>query len=159
MDTPVVIALIVFFGIFLMFFIVSLLSDLWIFLVSLGSATAAYFIRDWYPMFFEVIKTSPVVQHLHLMSPDKLDSTTIFVMVGLLIVVATILCIPALPFSATYRQMLGANRLTRRDETFIRGLIKVELDNLRDDLKKRLSLEKQDRQDTKKTILPTLEEK
>lgn len=155
METPVVVALIVFFGIFLMFFIVSLLSDLWIFLVSLGSAAAAYFMRDWYPMVFDVIKTSPVVQQLHLMPPDKLDSTTIFIVVGVLIVVATILCIPALPFSATYRQMLGANKLTRRDETFIRGLIKTELD----DLRRRLSLEKQERQDTKKTILPTLEEK
>jgi len=155
MDTPVVIALIVFFGIFLMFFIVSLLSDLWIFLVSLGSAAAAYFMRDWYPMVFDVIKTSPVVQQLHLMPPDKLDSTTIFIVAGFLVVIATILCIPALPFSATYRQMLGANKLTRRDETFIRGLIKTELD----DLRKRLSLEKQERQDIKKTILPTLEEK
>jgi hypothetical protein len=155
MDTPVVIALIVFFGIFLMFFIVSLLSDLWIFLVSLGSAAAAYFMRDWYPMVFDVIKTSPVVQQLHLMPPDKLDSTTIFIVAGFLVVIATILCIPALPFSATYRQMLGANKLTRRDETFIRGLIKTELD----DLRKRLSLEKQERQEVKKTILPTLEEK
>ncbi len=155
MDTPVVIALIVFFGIFLMFFIVSLLSDLWIFLVSLGSAAAAYFMRDWYPMVFDVIKTSPVVQQLHLMPPDKLDSTTIFIIAGVLVVIATILCIPALPFSATYRQMLGANKLTRRDETFIRGLIKTELD----DLRKRLSMERQERQDIKKTILPTLEEK
>lgn len=155
METPVVIALIVFFGIFLMFFIVSLLSDLWIFLVSLGSAAAAYFMRDWYPMVFDVIKTSPVVQQLHLMPPDKLDSTTIFIVAGVLVVIATILCIPALPFSATYRQMLGANKLTRRDETFIRGLIKTELD----DLRKRLSLERQERQEIKKTILPTLEEK
>jgi hypothetical protein len=155
MDTPVVIALIVFFGIFLMFFIVSLLSDLWIFLVSLGSAAAAYFMRDWYPMVFDVIKTSPVVQQLHLMPPDKLDSTTIFIIAGVLVIIATILCIPALPFSATYRQMLGANKLTRRDETFIRGLIKTELD----DLRKRLSMERQERQDIKKTILPTLEEK
>ncbi len=155
MDTPVVIALMVFFGIFLMFFIVSLLSDLWIFLVSLGSAAAAYFMRDWYPMVFDVIKTSPVVQQLHLMPPDKLDSTTIFIIAGVLVVIATILCIPALPFSATYRQMLGANKLTRRDETFIRGLIKIELD----DLRKRLSMERQERQDIKKTILPTLEEK
>ncbi len=155
METPVVIALIVFFGIFLMFFIVSLLSDLWIFLVSLGSAAAAYFMRDWYPMLFDAIKTSPVVQQLHLMPPDKLDSTTIFIVAGFLVVIATILCIPALPFSATYRQMLGANKLTRRDETFIRGVIKTELD----DLRKRLSLEKQERQDIKKTILPTLEEK
>jgi len=155
MDTPVVIALIVFFGIFLMFFIVSLLSDSWIFLVSLGSAAAAYFMRDWYPMVFDVIKTSPVVQQLHLMPPDKLDGTTIFIITGVLVVIATILCIPALPFSATYRQMLGANKLTRRDETFIRGLIKTELD----DLRKRLSMERQERQDIKKTILPTLEEK
>ena len=155
MDTPVVIALIVFFGIFLMFFIVSLLSDLWIFLVSLGSAAAAYFMRDWYPMVFDVIKTSPVVQQLHLMPPDKLDSTTIFIIAGVLVIIATILCIPALPFSATYRQMLGANKLTRRDETFIRGLIKTELD----DLRKRLSMERQERQEIKKTILPTLEEK
>jgi hypothetical protein len=155
METPVVVALIVFFGIFLMFFIVSLLSDLWIFLVSLGSAAAAYFMRDWYPMVFDVIKTSPVVQQLHLMPPDKLDSTTIFIVAGVLVVIATILCIPALPFSATYRQMLGANKLTRRDETFIRGLITTELS----DLRKRLSLEKQERQEVKKTILPTLEEK
>jgi hypothetical protein len=155
MDSPVVIALMVFFGIFLMFFIVSLLSDLWIFLVSLGSAAAAYFMRDWYPMVFDVIKTSPVVQQLHLMPPDKLDSTTMFIVAGVLVVIATILCIPALPFSATYRQMLGANKLTRRDETFIRGLIKTELD----DLRKRLSMERQERQETKKTILPTLEEK
>jgi len=155
MDTPIVTALMVFFGIFLMFFIVSLLSDLWIFLVSLGSAAAMYFIRDWYPMLFDAIKTSPLVQQLHLMPPDKLDSTTIFVIAGFLIIISTIICIPALPFSATYRQMLGANKLTRRDESYIRGVIKTELD----DLRKRLSLEKHERQDIKKPILPTLEEK
>lgn len=155
MDTPVVIALIVFFGIFLMFFIVSLLSDLWIFLVSLGSAAAMYFIRDWYPMVFNAIKNSPLAQQLHLMPPEQLDSTTIFVVAGILVVIATILCIPALPFSATYRQMLGANKLTRRDETYIRGVVKTELD----DLRKRLSLEKPERQERKSPILPTLEEK
>lgn len=155
MDSPLVIALMVFVGIFVMFFIVSLLADLWIFVVSLGSAVAAYFMRDWYPMVFEVIKTSPIVQQLPLMPPDKLDSTTMFIVAGVLVVIATILCIPALPFSATYRQMLGANKLTRRDETFIRGLIKTELD----DLRKRLSLERQERQEIKKTLLPTLEEK
>jgi len=129
MDNPFVIALLVFFGVFIMFFVISLLSDLLIVMLTLGSAFLAYFIPDWYPVFYEQVVNTPVANFLGLVEPAQLDAATTYVMGGLVVLTAALLSVPVLPFSATYRQILGANRIGRQDEAYILSLVQTELKN------------------------------
>ncbi len=132
MDAPWILALIAFFGIFLMFVIISLLADLLIIGAALGCAAAAYFMPSWYPLFFEFIQDTQLPVYLGLKAPLEgggLEQMTLYTMVGLLVFLGTLICIPALPFSATYRQVLGANKIGKRDEVFVRALVRSELDD------------------------------
>ena len=131
MDTPWILALIVFVGIFLMFVIISLLSDLLIIGTVLGCTAAAYFIPEWYPLFYEFIADTQIPVYLGLAAPvdnAPIEQATIYTLTGLLIFFGTLVCIPALPFSATYRQILGANKIGKRDEAFVKALVKAEMD-------------------------------
>ncbi|MDM8548073.1 hypothetical protein QUF61_16415 [Candidatus Venteria ishoeyi] len=126
MDSPLLLAFIVFAGIFLLFFFISLLSDLVIVGVALSTAIAAYFIPEWYPVLFEMLKDTQIPTYLGLAQPDKLDDASRYLVAVMLTVLATLVCIPVLPFSATYRQMLGANKIGRQDEAYIKTLIHME---------------------------------
>jgi len=126
-DNPIILAIMVFFGIFLMFFFISLLSDLIIVTLTLGSAAAAYFIPEWYPIFYDTIKDTNLVNLLGLVSPDSLDLATKRVIAILLVLSATLIAIPVLPFSGTYRQILGANRIGRKDEAYISSVIAKQI--------------------------------
>jgi len=139
MDTPLILALCVFFGIFLMFFFLSLLSDLLIIGIAVGCAAAAYFIPDWYPMLYEALQGSPLLTYLSLGAPETLSASNRYVLSALLTLLGALFCIPALPFSATYRQLLGANKIGRQDESYIKSLVRSELEAL---LRKRTPEEK-----------------
>jgi hypothetical protein len=139
MDTPLILAAVVFIGIFLMFFVISLLADLVVVGIALGSAVAAYFLPEWYPSFYEIMKDTLLLGYLGLTDPEQISTTGRYMMSVLIILGGTVLCIPALPFSATYRQMLGANKIGRQDEGYIKSLIKTELDEELAGIRKRLS--------------------
>ncbi len=126
-DNPIILAIMVFFGIFLMFFFISLLSDLIIVVLTLGSAAAAYFIPEWYPIFYDAVKDTDLVSLLGLVTPEALDTATKRVMAILLVATATLIAIPVLPFSGTYRQILGANRIGRKDEAYITSIISKQV--------------------------------
>jgi len=126
-DNPIILAIIVFFGIFLMFFFISLLSDLIIVTLTLGSAAAAYFIPEWYPIFYDMIKDSNLINLLNLATPENLDLASKRTLAALLIFSATLIAIPVLPFSGTYRQILGANRIGRKDEAYISSVIAKQI--------------------------------
>jgi len=133
MDSPWILAVIAFFGIFLMFVIISLLADLLIIGTAAGCAAAAYFLPSWYPLFYEFIQDTQLPIYLGLAAPlenGSLEQATLYTMMGLIIFVGTLICIPALPFSATYRQILGANKIGKRDEAFVRALVRSEIDYL-----------------------------
>ena len=126
MESSLILAFIVFAGIFLSFFFISLLSDLIIVGVALGTAAAAYFIPEWYPILFDMLKDTPIAMYLGLANPDQLDDATRYLVAAMLVFLATLVCIPVLPFSATYRQMLGANKIGRQDEAYIKSIIHTE---------------------------------
>lgn len=131
MDSPWILALIAFFSIFLMFVMISLLADLLIIGTAVGCAAAAYFLPSWYPLFYEIVAETQLPVYLGLAAPlenGSLEQATLYTMMALLIFAGTLICIPALPFSATYRQILGANKIGKRDENFIRLLVRAEME-------------------------------
>ncbi|GEM_PF-1996621 len=132
MDSPWIVALLVFLGIFLMFVLISLLADLLIIGTAISCAAAAYFMPNWYPLFFDFVKDTQLPVYLGLADPSggALEQVTLYSMSALLVFGGTLICIPALPFSATYRQILGANKIGKSDETFVRALVRSELDDL-----------------------------
>lgn len=132
MDSPWVLALIAFFGIFLMFVIISLLADLLIIGTAVGCAAAAYFLPSWYPLFYDFVQNTQLPIYLGLTAPLEsggLEQATLYAMMGLIILLGTLICIPALPFSGTYRFILGANsrKITKSDENYIRDLVRSEI--------------------------------
>jgi hypothetical protein len=139
MDSPFIIALLVFFGIFLMFVFISLLSDLVIVGVALACAVLAYYIPGFYPEIYEALSHSlQGLRQFGIVLPEQLDSSTHYLLAGLIVLGGTLICIPVLPFSATYRQMLGANKLSSGDEIHVKRLVAEELERL----KKKLAEEK-----------------
>lgn len=127
MDSPFIIAAIAFFGIFFMFFFISLLSDLVIILIALGSAFLAYNIPEYYGEFRDILNSVPSLQQVGLHLPQQPDVQAFYVLAILIIGIGTILCIPVLPFSATYRHMLGSYHLSKRDENRIRSMMYAEI--------------------------------
>lgn len=127
MESPFVIAGLVFLGIFFMFFFISLLSDLVIVGVAVGSAVLAYNIPQFYPEFRDILNDLPFLHQVGLVLPHQADVQAYYMIAVLIILVGTLLCIPVLPFSATYRHMLGAQRISSRDEARIRDMIYAEV--------------------------------
>ncbi len=139
MESPLVIAVLVFFGIFLMFLIISLLSDLVIVGIALSCAVLTYYLPDLYPEFYDLLSANlKGLQQIGIVLPEQLDAQTHYLLAFLIVVAGTLACIPVLPFSATYRQMLGANKLSKHDETHVRRLFAEELERM----KKKLAEEK-----------------
>lgn len=132
MDSPFLIALIVFFGIFLMFVVISLLSDLVIVGIALACAVFAYYIPSVYPEIYEMLSAYlQGLQQFGIVLPAQLDSQTHYLLAALVVLGGTLVCIPVLPFSATYRQMLGANKLSSSDEIHVKRLVAEELERLK----------------------------
>lgn len=132
MDSPFVVALLVFFGIFFMFLVISLLSDLVIVGIALGCAVVAYYIPSLYPEFYELLSANlHGLQQFGITLPQQLDTQTHYLLAGLVVLIGTVACIPVLPFSATYRQMLGANKLSSQDDVHVKRLVAEELERLK----------------------------
>jgi hypothetical protein len=134
MDSPIIIALAVFLGIFLMFFIISLLSDLLIVGIVLSSAVLAYFIPEIYQAsYFQGFLHNQLsfLQSFGISFPAELDAATYYLIGALIVFAGTLICIPVLPFSAVYRQMLGANKISGRDEHKVRAIVVEELELVR----------------------------
>jgi hypothetical protein len=134
MESPFLIALIVFFGIFILFFFISLLSDLFVIAIMISSATLAYFIPEFYdsPNFQQFLNENlSFIRMLGMSFPEQLDTATHYVLAALIMLGGTLACVPVLPFSAVYRQMLGANKISRSDELHVRALVAEELELIR----------------------------
>jgi hypothetical protein len=134
MESPFVIAMLVFFGIFLMFFLISLLSDLFVIGIMISSAIFAYFIPEFYdsPNFQQFLTENlRFMRMLGISFPEQLDAATHYLLGGMIMLAGTLACVPVLPFSAVYRQMLGANKISRSDELHVRTLVAEELELIR----------------------------
>lgn len=145
MESPIVVALFVFFGIILLFFVISLFSDLLIFAIILGSSILAYLVPEIYQAenFQQVLHENlSFLDIFGVTFPAELDIGTHYLLAFLIMLGGTLLCVPVLPFSALFRQMLGANKISGRDEILVKRIIAEELELIR----QRVSAEKKRRQ-------------
>jgi len=131
MDSPWVLAIGVFILIYLMFFFISLLADMFILFIALGCAILAFNIPELYPDIVELLQQVELPQQVGFILPPEPTLTSQLTLALLVVFFGTLACIPFLPFSATYRQMLGANKIGKSDELYIRRLVGEEWDRLR----------------------------
>lgn len=124
MDSPIVVALIVFFSIFFMFLLMRLFADMYIVAVALVAGGTAYFIPGEYKEFYKVfMEDMPRLNVIGVELSPQADLLSIYFIALLIMLFAVLLCLPALPFSATYRQILGANSLSHSEELKIKRWI------------------------------------
>ncbi|OQW93415.1 MAG: hypothetical protein BWK79_11275 [Beggiatoa sp. IS2] len=134
-----IIAIIAFLSIYLMFLLIRIFADMFIVGIALVGALAAYSIRgfDLYSSFrqglegFESLKK--LLDFVGLGIPEQPDILGISIMVVIIVMGCLLVCLPFLPFSATYRQILGVEKLTRKEETRVRQWINEEIERNRDD--------------------------
>ncbi len=131
MDSPWALAIGVFLLIYILFFFISLLADMFIVGIALGCAVLAYHIPSLYPDIAQLAGEWSLLKQLGLALPAQATASAHMTLAVLLALVGTVACIPFLPFSATYRQMLGANKISKGDELYMRRLVEEEWDTLR----------------------------
>jgi len=128
MDSPWVVALGVFVAIYVTFLLIRLLADMYIVGVALASAVLAFNIYAYYPDFKMELEQLKFLNTLGIELSAQPDGWSVLVIAILITLMAVLLCIPVLPFSATYRQILGVERLNRAEETKIRNWVREELE-------------------------------
>lgn len=138
MDGPLVLAILAFFGVFLAFVVASLLADVFILLTAIVTAVFVYFVPDVYPEIHSLLVDIRLFKEFGLTFPDELNGVTHVILTVIAVIGGALICIPVLPFSATYRQILGANKISGADERYIQRIVHDELDQLR----KRLAAQK-----------------
>ncbi len=129
MESPVVVALLVFVSIYFIFLLIRLFADFFLVGIALGSAVLAYHIHGYYPEFIMILQESRILNLLHLTLPDQPDNWAIFIIASLITAGAILISIPILPFSATYRFLLGVdNPAFARKEAKVRGWMIEEIE-------------------------------
>jgi len=133
-DSPIVVAILVFLGIYFTFFVIRLFADF--ILVSIALLCAGftyYFLSDpeTYHTIVEFSKELPIFSTLLQALPDQLEQleqSAIIVIATSMGAFAVLLSIPFLPFSAAYRFMFGIeNPVFQRKESKVRGWIIEEI--------------------------------
>lgn len=129
MESPIIVAILVFLSIYLIWFLIRVLSDLVLVGIAMGSAILAYHIEPFYPEFLMVLTESNILNLLGLTLPKQPDSWAIFTIAILITIVAVLISIPILPFSHTYRLMFGIENpvVFRRKEAKVRSWIIEEI--------------------------------
>lgn len=128
MDSPTVVAILVFLSIYLIWFLIRLFADLFLVGIALVSAFLAYNIESYYEPFLMVLQESNLLNLLSMTLPEQADSLAVFKIACLITAAAVLISIPILPFSATYRHLLGIeNPLFARKEAKVRGWIIEEI--------------------------------
>ncbi|MFK5969327.1 MAG: hypothetical protein QM487_04300 [Candidatus Marithrix sp.] len=105
MDSPIVIACLVFISIYLLWFIIRLFADFVLVGIAFLSAVLAYHIQPYYSEILMILTESNLLEFLNL--PAESNEIAILKIAGLIIACAVLVSIPILPFSATYRLMFG----------------------------------------------------
>lgn len=131
MNSPIVVAILVFLSIYLIFLLIRLFADMFIVGIALASGVLAYQIKGHYPKFVSLLQDSPIVNLVGANLPPTPSSGSIFLIASIITIGAVLLCLPFLPFSATYRFMLGIEKPLFSEEAKIRGWIREELEHNR----------------------------
>jgi signal transduction histidine kinase len=132
-ESPIVVAIMVFASIYLAFLLIRLFADFFLVAIALGSAVLAYHIHMFYPEFLMVLRESNILSLLKLTLPDQPTDEAIFIIASLITAAAVLISIPILPFSAAYRLMLGVdNPAFAKKEAKVRGWIVEEIERYRE---------------------------
>ncbi len=134
--SSVLVAVLVFLSIYLMFFLISVFSDMYIVGIALTSAGLAYSIRGFeiYPYLFEFLEYTGMVSLLNSLGLNlsaQADDWSVFLISTMIVISAVLLCIPFLPFSDTYRKILGVEKPVSTEEARIRRWILEEVERIR----------------------------
>jgi len=128
-ESPILVAILVFVSIYAAFLLIRLFADFFLVGIALVSAVLAYNIHSYYPDFVMILQESSLLNVLELTLPDQPNSWAIFIIASLIVVGAVLISIPILPFSATYRHMLGVdNPAFAKKESKVRGWIAEEVE-------------------------------
>ncbi len=149
MESPIIVAILVFLSIYLTFLLIRLFADFFLVGIALASATLAYNIQGFYPDFVMVLQESNILNILGLTLPEQSNPEAIFIIAGLIVIVAILVSIPFLPFSATYRLLLGVdNPAFARKEAKVRGWIleEIQRDHKRREKEQQQCIEKRQRE-------------
>lgn len=134
-----IIAVAAFFSIYLMFVLIRVFADMFIVGIALVGALAAYSIQGFnlYSNFREGLESfeglKKLLDFVGLSIPEQPEIAGIIIMVSIIVMVCLLACLPFLPFSATYRQILGVEKLTRKEEIRVRQWINEEIERNRED--------------------------
>jgi len=124
MDSPIVVAILVFLSIYFVFLLIG---------IALSSAILAYNIKGHYSEFLPVLQESPFLTLFGVNLPTQPDTSAIYLIAIFIILIAILFCLPFLPFSATYRYMLGVEKPLFSEQAKVRGWILEELERNRYD--------------------------
>jgi len=132
--SPIVVAILVFLGIYFTFFVIRLFADFILVGIALLCAVFTYFFLhdpEIYRTIVELSKELPMFSTLAQALPDELEQlekSAIIVIATSMGAFAVLLSIPFLPFSAAYRFMFGIeNPVFQRKESKVRGWIIEEI--------------------------------
>jgi hypothetical protein len=128
-ETPIVVAILVFLSIYLAFLLIRLFADFFLVAIALTSAALAYNIQNYYPEILMILQESSLLNTLNLTLPEQPTQQAVLIIAGLIVTAAVLISIPFLPFSATYRVMFGIeNPVFSRKEAKVRAWIHDEIE-------------------------------
>lgn len=125
---PIVMAVLIFLSIYLVFFLIRVLADMVIVGVALMSAVVVYNMPAFYVEYRNFLQSLIPFNKIGLKLAEQGDGASYLIIAVCLLLAAVLACLPFLPFSATYRQILGVERMNKSDETKIRQWIAEEMD-------------------------------
>lgn len=127
---PFLIAFAVFVCVYAFFFLIRVFADMILVGIALICAFAAYSIEglQFYPEYREVLMELGVLNYLGLTLPAQPNTGAVLVICFFIVLGGVMLCLPVLPFSATYRYMLGVERLTSEEERRIKRWVQEEIE-------------------------------
>jgi len=130
--SQLIIALAVFVSIYLIFFLlIRLFADMAIVGTSLVCAGIAFLIPPYYSSFKELIQGIGIISSLGLKIPDSPTLVGMLIIASFVVLLGVLICLPFLPFSETYRTILGMGKLGVT-EIQVKQLINDELANVDD---------------------------
>ena len=129
-DTELLAAIGVFVSIYVIYFLIRIFADLMLVAIALFSAVAAFNIKNYYPEFREILDNFKILDLFSIELSQQADTMSIVIIAGFIVLIAVVLSLPFLPFSQTYRLMLGVEKLTPREEEKIRQWVNDEAEEL-----------------------------
>lgn len=125
--TQLFMAVAVFLSIYIVFFLlIRLFSDMAIVGASLICAGIAFFIPPYYSSFRDLIHSMSLLASIGLKIPENPTTFGMTVIAGLIVIIGVLICLPFLPFSETYRTLLGVGK-ANITEAKVKQLIADEL--------------------------------